>query len=421
MRLMVGRGTFRISIQLMAIALSAAWSAAEYGRFATALGLSFWLVFLPTAAEKAALKIVPRTSVMQAAAARVCMRIATVPVVAVLVALVVAVALDPGSTATTYLAAAGWSSSTGLLMTVAGLHRLRGRPGLDAGAFGCAAGVVVAVTASTVVTGSSPTVHLVGLVAGMALLLAGMVVALPRAWLARDGGRPATRLLPAVYRTTFLLGTPDLLDALALSSVFLVLAASGRTTDGGPLYVALLASSAVYSFVLYQMRLHQPTTSVLLRGAGGAGGRARALAVLRASERAGAFFSGALALAWLVPDARSALLAGHAQWSYLVLVGLVVVEIGLSTAVAYAAFLLENTNSRVLTATSATAVVGLVATVLLAVALAPAFGAAGGIAAIALSAAIKASALRRMLLRQHPELVAQGRALAGITQRVAIP
>jgi len=402
-RLVAGRGMFRISIQLMAVVLIAAWGLTDYGLFANAIGLSLWLVFLPTAAEKTALKIVPRIRLMRASVARLCLRIAVAPVLAMHVALAVVLLVDWRSTAVLYLAAACWSSGAGLLMTISGLHRLRGRPGLDAAAFGCAAGVVLGATSLTWLTGLSPHAHLLVLVAGMVVLVAASARALPGSWVRADG-RPARRLLPAVGRSTGLLGMSEVLDAAAVSAVFAVLAMSGRTADSGPLYLALLASGAVGTFVLYQLKLHQPATSARLRGTGGTSGRVRALGKLRIAERIGLAFALGVAAVLLLPPARAALHADGSPWLYPLLAALVLVEIVISTVVTYAGFLLENTNNRVLTTTSTAAVVGLTTAVLLAIALAPPLGASGAFVAIILATAVRARTLRHMLLRNNPEL-----------------
>lgn len=394
---------FRISIQVMAVVLIAVWGLADYGLFANAIGLSIWLVFLPTAAEKTALKIMPRIRLMRAAVARLCLWIAATPVVALHVALGLVLLVDWRAAAVPYLAAACWSSGTGLLMTVSGLHRLRMRPGLDAAAFGAAAGVVLGATGLTWLTGLSPHAHLLVLVAAMAVLVARSAWALPRTWVRVDG-RPAKRLLPAFARSTGLLGLSEILDAAAVSAVFAVLAVSGRTADSGPVYLALLASGAASTFVVYQLKLHQPVTSARLRGTGGAMGRARALAKLRTAERIGLAFAVAAAMTLLIRSTHPALRPDGSTWPYLVLAVLVLIEIAVFTVVTYAGFLIENTNSRVLTTTSAAAVIGLSAAVLLAIALVPPLGATGAFIAIIIATAVKAGALRRMLLRNHPEL-----------------
>lgn len=397
-RLAAGRGVFRLASQLMSVALVLVWGAETFGRFANAMGLCAWLVFVPTAAEKAALKVLPRMRVLAPDVARLTVRFAALPVLALVAAFVVAVAVSPLSTVALYLVTASWSAATGLLMTVSGLHRLRGRPLLDAGAFGVVTCVVLAATGVTWVVGWSPAAHLSVLLAGALAVTACSLAALPRPWVL--GPRPARRLLPALGRSVWLLGLSELLDVAALSVVYLVLAAAGRTTDSGPLYLAVLVASMAGALLLYQLKLYQPATSARLRGTGGSGGRVRTLRLLVLAERAGLGCAVLLAGCLALPAGRAALLSE----SYVVLGVLLAVEIALSTTVMYANFLLENTNSRVLTLTSAAAGVGLGATAVLAVALVPPFGAAGGLAALVLAVAVKAGVLRRLLLARHPEL-----------------
>ncbi len=397
-RLAAGRGVFRLAGQLMAVALAVVWGAESFGRFANALGLCAWLLFVPTAAEKAALKVLPRMRILTPRVARLTVRIAAVPVLAILGAFAVALLVDPLSTVTLYLVTASWCAATGLLMTVSGLHRLRGRAMRDAAAFGAMTAVVLAGTAVTWYVGWSPTAHLTMLLVGILAVIAYSLSALPRDWVL--GGRGDRRLLPALGRSVWLLGLSELLDVAALSTVYLVLFASGRTTESGPLYVAVLVASMAGSLLLYQLKLYQPVTSARLRGTGGAGGRTRTFRLLRGAERGGLAFGAAVALCLLTPAGRAAL----GSDSYVVLGVLLVAEIALSTAVIYANFLLENTNSSILTLTSAAAVVGLVATGLLALAVVPWLGAAGGLIAFVLATAIKAGTLRRLLQRRHPEL-----------------
>jgi hypothetical protein len=405
-RLLAGRGAFRLAIQLMGVVLIAVWVAHDYGRFANAIGLTTWLVFVPTAAEKAALKILPRTRRTRTAVAGMAVRTATIPALVVLAALVISLAVSPSSPTTTYLTAAAWSIAGGLLMTLSGLHRLRGKSNLDATAFACAAAVVVLTTAATWLVRWSPETHLLLLLGGIIVIIGVSLVALPAQW-RRGAATPGHRLFPAFGRSTVLLGLTDLLDVAAVSAVFGILALSGRTTDSGLFYLALMASSAFCSLLLYQLKLHQPRTSRRMRGTGAAAGRARACSLLRGSERAGLVFAVVVAVSLAVPGARALLLEDGTIGSYAVLVVLVAVETTLYAVVLYAGFLVENTNNSVLTLTSTSALLGLSATVALAGLLVPAFGPAGGFVALILAIAVKAFALRRMLLRRHPELADQ--------------
>ncbi|MBB4905738.1 hypothetical protein [Actinophytocola algeriensis] len=397
-RLAAGRGVFRLASQLMAVALAVVWGAESFGRFANAMGLCAWLLFVPTAAEKAALKVLPRMRFLTAQVARLVVRLAAAPVLALVAAFAVALLVDPQGTVTLYLVTAAWSAATGLLMTVSGLQRLRGRPMLDAAAFGAMTAVVLAGTAVTWVAGWSPTTHLSLLLAGLLAVTGYSLAALPRDWVL--GVRSGRRLLPALGRSTWLLGLSELLDVAALSTVYLVLALTGQTTDSGPLYLAVLVASMAGSLVLYQLKLYQPATSARLRGAGGAGGRARTFRLLRTAERGGFAFAAVVAVLVAFPAGRDLLATG----SYVVLGAVLAVEVAVSTLVMYANFLLENTNSSVLTITSVSAVVGLVATALIALAVVPWLGAAGGLTALVLAAAVKAGTLRGLLLRRHPEL-----------------
>jgi hypothetical protein len=375
------------------------WGQETFGRFANAMGLCAWLLFVPTAAEKAALKVLPRMRILTPHVAGLVVRLAAAPVLALVAALVVALAVSPLSTVTLYLVTASWAAATGLLMTVSGLHRLRGRPMLDAGAFGVLTATVLAGTAVTWLIGWSPTVHLSMLLAALVVVIGYSLAALPREWV--TGPPTERRLLPALGRSVWLLGLSELLDVAALSTVYLVLALSGQTTDSGPLYLAVLVASMVGSLLLYQLKLYQPATSARLRGTGGADGRARTFRLLRTAERVGLAFAVALAVFLAVPAGR----ALFGTESYVVFGVLLAVEITLSTMVIYANFLLENTNSSVLTLTSTAAVVGLVATGVIALALVPWLGAAGGLAALVLATSVKAGVLRGLLARRHPELV----------------
>ncbi len=258
-RLLAGRGSFRLGVQVMAVVLAATWGADGYGRFTNALGACSWLVFVPTAAEKAALKVIPRTRRITGGVAGLALRIAAAPALALGGALLVALLVAPDGAVSLYLATACWWTCTGLLMTVSGLHRLAGRPALDAVAFAAAAAVVVAGTAATWLAGLAPRTHVLLLLAGIALVTATAVAALPRGWV--RPGRSGRRLLPAFGRSTGLLGLSELLDAATISAIYLVLAWAGRVTDSGPFYLAMMVSSFVCSFLLYQFKLHQPAVS----------------------------------------------------------------------------------------------------------------------------------------------------------------
>jgi hypothetical protein len=144
-----------------------------------------------------------------------------------------------------------------------------------------------------------------------------------------------------------------------------------------------------------------------MRGTGAAAGRKRAVALLHAAERAGLVFGVLVAVSLAVPRTRSLLLEHGPVGSYVILAVLVVVETTLYAVVLYAGFLVENTNNSVLRLTSTAALLGLAATTLSSAFFVPVLGPTGGFVALILAIAVKAFALRRMLLRRHPELAAQ--------------
>lgn len=403
LRLVAGRGTFRLGIQFMSVALVAVWGVDAFGHYANALGLWAWLPLATATPEKAALKVLPRTRLLTPPLARMVIGLSAAPVAVLLAALLPVAVLAPTSAATTYLAAAVWAACTGLLMTLAGLHRLNGRPALDAAAFGAAAAVVLGVTAVTWVTGWAPQFHLLALVAGIVVVTGVVLAALPREWV--RGPRSARRLLPRLVRTTGLLGVTDIVDAFAPSLVYAVLAATGQVTDSGPLYLALLASGMVCQLVFYLMRVGQPATSARLRGTGGNAGRTRALRLLRLGERGGVGFAAVFAVLVAVPATRAVLL-GDGATLFVVLGVLVVYEVAQFVVVMYASYLLENTDSKILTQTSSAALVSLLAAGVLAVALVPPLGAVGGFVVLVLAITVKAHTLRRLLVRARPELAA---------------
>lgn len=399
LRLLAGRGTFRIGVQVAGAVLVTAWDGDTFSHYANAIGLSAWLVLLGSAPEKAALKVLPRTRLLGPAAARLALAMAGAPTLVLVAALVPVALLAPRSAATTYLAAGAGAACIGLLMTVSGLHRLRGRPALDTIAFGACGAVVFAVTAMTVLVGWAVQVHLLLTLAGTIGVTAAAIAALPRDWL-RAPAVPR-RLLGRMSRITWLLGIADLLDALCIPTVYLLLSVTGQTNQSGSLYLALLPAIAVGQVFSYLLRLAQPATSHRLRGVHGRTGRTRAHRLLLRSERLGMGFATVLAALLAIPGSREWLVDGEVRLPVLgALVGVLLI---IDLTVLYASYLLENTTNDVLAVTSSGALVALVATALLAAAMVPLLGAFGGVAALVLAVPIRAHVMRRMLASHGSE------------------
>lgn len=387
LRLLAGRGAFRLGVTVTALALVTVWDGPAFSQYAAAIGQCAWLLLVADAPEKAALKTLARVRRLGPAVARLALAMAATPMLVLLAALVPVAALAPLSAATTYLAAAAWSACTGLLMAVSGLNRLRGRPALDTLAFAVSGGVVLAVTAATVVIGWPPQVYLLLVLAGTLAVTAAVLpwemVRLPREV-------PRRRLLGKLARLTLLLGVADLCDALCFAVVYLVLTVSGHADESGLLYLVLLVPIAICQVVVYLLRVAQPATSHRLRGTKGREGRAGAVRQLRRAEIAGApLVIGVIATVGLPGP--------------LALVVLAVAVVTLFLTVMYAGYVVENTTNDVLTVTASGAIVGLVATGLLAAALVPELGAAGAMAALALAIPIKAHVMRRKLTTRDSE------------------
>ncbi|MFI6318243.1 hypothetical protein ACIBG8_12025 [Nonomuraea sp. NPDC050556] len=381
LRLLLGRGAFRAGVQVTALALVTVWDGRAFSLYAGAVGQCAWLLLVSDAPEKAALKTLPRTPRLGPSVVRLSLAMSAAPALALVTAVLVAAFVAPRAALTAYLAAGAWSACTGVLMTVSGLHRARGRPIWDTVAFGASGAVVLAATVATVVTGWAPQVHLLLVLAGTVAVTLGAIAALPRTWV-----RPAPRrrLLGKLVRLTLLLGAADLFDALCFALAYLVLTLSGQADQSGVLYLALLGPIAICQVVVYLLRVAQPATSHRLRGTRGREGRAHAVRLLRRAEIMGA------PLVVLVVA-----MAGLPYPVGLVVMAAVVVTLFLT--VMYAGYLVENTTNDVLTVTASGALVGLVATGLLAALLVPLEGAAGAMAALALAIPIKAHVMRRKL------------------------
>ncbi|MEO3860285.1 hypothetical protein [Acrocarpospora sp. B8E8] len=393
LRLLAGRGAFRLGVQLMPVTLAGVWDADAFGLYASTVGLSMWLPLVVNAPEKAALKALPRCRRLAPQLARITVALSAAPVAVLLAVLAPVMALAPDSEAAAYLAAAAWLACTGLLMTLCGLHRLYGRASTDALAFAANGVTVLAATAVTWLAGWTPQFHLTTLAAGCALVTAWTLATLPKAVTRPERRLRRRGLVRRLARSTVLLGGSEVLDTLSFSLVYLALAVSGQVAESGTLYLVLLPATAIAQLANYLLRMAQPGTSARLRGAGRAEGDARAAGLLRLGERLGLAFAVLWSVLLLVPGTRELLLTGIGRWVALGALALLVLALFL--IVRYAVHLLENTTDRAAAHTSTTALIGVLAAGLLAAALAPALGAVGGLTALALAIAARAGVLRR--------------------------
>ena len=382
--LLVGtRGTFRLVVMAGPLALLPVWGAGTFAQYANAVGVCTWLLYVSAGAEKAALKLMPRSRRLTGDVVRWVLAIPAVPVLPVLVALAAA---GPDQ-ARLYLAAGLWSLANGLLIVLAALHRVAGRPVRDIVIFGTMAVATATLIGLTWWLDLSPAELLLAL-AAVALVLAGWFVAvLPRPWLRERSGRRSRRI---VLRSLWLLGIADLLGGLCSTVAYAALWLSGRTSDSDALYVAMLVCVGFGALLTLLLRLAQPRTSVRLRGTGATAGRRVAVRLLRAGALGGLVFAAALGVGVAAGLSPVVLLAGVAAF-----------EIPVYAAVTYAANLIENTDGQALSLTTWSSAAGLAVCILVAAALVPPLGAAGALAAVLLSFSAKGAVLWRVMLARY--------------------
>jgi len=386
-----GRITARGGVQLSLLVLFGVWGPDEFGGLVTATGTFTWLYHAIAGAEKAALTTLPRTRVLTGWYTRMLLARAAAPMA---VAVPVALLLMPvGGPAALYGAAAANIAAQGLLGFLAALQRLGGHPGRDTVAYCAYAGWVVVVSALTVAGVFGPRDYLLALTAGLLVVcacLARFVPALRHGPVRRVGGRTG-RL---VSRRMVLLGLSDVGDSAAISSVYIGLALFARPAEAAIVYLAVLASTVCGSVCVLVLRLAQPVTSLRLRGSGGQRGRRRARLI---ADRTAAVAGGLVVVAAIgtLAGGRDAVVAIGA--SPVALGAVTAVEIAVFCGLAYAVYLLENTNGAVLRVTATAATAGLAATAVAVAVIVPVLHAVGAMAALVVGLAAKAAWLSTRL------------------------
>ena len=377
--IVAARGGFRVAGQIGPLVLIPVWGGTTFAQYANAIGVCTAAIYVSAGAEKALLKLLPRSRRLTGFLVRSTLLVATVPVLLVLAALL----LVGDRPARLYLAAALWSLTNGVLIVAAALHRLAGRPLRDAAIFMTMTVVGAVLLGLTWLLGLSPTEMLVSMAATGCVIAVWQLLRLPRSWL-RD--TPVRRPRRIVLRSVWLLGLADLLGGLSATVAYAALGLSGRTEDSGALYVAMLVAVGSGALITLLLRFAQPGTSVRLRGTGAAAGRRRAARLLRAGTLVGLGSGVAL---------TAGVLAGLSPTGLLMLV--TAFEIPVFALIGLGANLVENTDGRALSMTTGSAAIGLVAGVVAAAALVPALGAAGALAAVLVSFAARGAVLWALL------------------------
>jgi hypothetical protein len=269
--LVAGRSIFRIVLFGANLALLAAWTRADFDKYAAASAGLAWMVALAQAGpEKAALKLIPRTRhIRDALVAGLVWGIRLVPALAG-VAAAVALAVDRHGTATLYLVMAAESAAVGCNVAAVGVLRALGRTGYDPRNFAVLSTGWIVITAAALAVGMDPVAY----VALQFLLTVGVT----ELTLFRVGapirnltGRP--RVLRILAGTVALMGVQDVVACVAVSWVFFVLPLTGHADQSGELYVAVAGWAIVLAFFTYLLRVFQPRVSLRLAGGGAQDGR----------------------------------------------------------------------------------------------------------------------------------------------------
>lgn len=279
LRLVAGRSSFRLTQLLANVLLLSLWGERRYGGYAAAVAASTWVVpLLQAGPEKTILKLLPRAPRTG--------RLITEAVLAALSSVWVLAAVVFGSCLVLrapeqiliYVGVATVAVGTGAGLVLAGLHRVQGRPQLDAGSsFGLSIGQW-SLVGLVVVIGLGPAGYVVGSVVLQALV--GL-------WLLRGLPRPSLRIkrrpgfLRRVLLTALLMGSPEVCLFLGTSVRFTILESSRWSLQVGPLLVVVLIWSAGITFLHYGLRVYTPWFSVKLAGRAGVTGRARAARMAR--------------------------------------------------------------------------------------------------------------------------------------------
>jgi hypothetical protein len=377
--LFAGRGTYRLVIAVSNVVLATAWGPARFAGYAAAMGAFTVLSFLTAlGVEKSALKLIPRA---RRTGPELITAFVLLPAVlgAGCLVWVAVVATDPLT-----FAAGALAIGLGANQVLVGLHRVQGRPGLDvANHVALVAGLVVT-TLAAALGDLGPTAFVGWTVALVTGLNAALLVELrPRTF-----RTPRRAVLRAASGTSMLMSAGEVAAAAVVSLVFVVLAHSPHHEQAGALFLAVGVSSLLVKAFGYLLRVVQPQVSVALHPAGaGAAVRARSARNARLLVVAGT--------PYLIVVTALAVLAGRAGLAPDVVVLLVLylacapLIFGMGTI----NFLLENGGRAMLRRTAAGSVAGLAVAAPAAYLFISHFGAAGGLAAIALGELVHAAAV----------------------------
>ncbi|MER7506379.1 hypothetical protein AB0L05_29770 [Nonomuraea pusilla] len=302
--LFAGRGAYRTALWTSNLVLLGLWGPGEFALYATATGVSGWLIALTSSGiEKAALALVPRRG--GGGLIPLFALLAAAPFALALLGWLALAAADPSGAPARYAAAAALACGLGCCAVMAGLGRVAGRHRVDVLAYltlACAqAGGVLLVAWTGLGAHALLAVHvgvLVVLDGTLAARLAGgrlgkLIKGLLRGRApAVPGGSPGPAL-----RAAALLSAGEVTSVAASSVMFGYFAHLGDAHATSVFYVWSVALSVVTMGVGYLLRIVQPRVAVWIEGAGSGSARGAARRILVPAVAGGAALTAALAAA----------------------------------------------------------------------------------------------------------------------------
>jgi hypothetical protein len=374
-----GRGAWRVAINLSNVGLLAAWGAAVFAGYASAVGRTVALIPLVSCGvEKAALKLLPRARVARPLLVAAFLTVGCLLALPFLAWVAAEAVWRRSGTEPLQLAVVPLQALLGLNLVLVGLARALGRPRHDPLNFLALAAALLLLTAMAAGLGLPPLGVVLAELAAVAALDIALLRALPVA--PRFAGLLRRRgLLRGLLRTMALIGAYDVAVGASLSLVFVTLSATRFRGESGLLLLVISLWSLLFNGFAYLLRVFQPQVSVALR-AGGMQARQHALRLARLAAVAVAGWLGLLGVAALLGGGLPAVLRGLPLPLAAALV--LLPRLPVLALAGGATWLLENADPGSLRLAATAAAGGLAGVAILSAVLVPWLGAPGAMLAL---------------------------------------
>jgi len=378
--LVAGRGAWRVAINLSNVGLLAAWGAAVFAGYASAVGRTVALVPLVSCGvEKAALKLLPRARGARPLLVAAFLAVGCLLALPFLAWVAAEAVWRRSGTEPLQLAVVPLQALLGLNLVLVGLARALGRPRHDPLNFLALAAALLLLTAMAAGLGLPPLGVVLAELAAVAALDVALLRALPVA--PRFAGLRRRRgLLRGLLRTMALIGAYDVAVGASLSLVFVTLGATHFRGESGLLLLVISLWSLLFNGFAYLLRVFQPQVSVALSRAGGIQARQQALRLARLAAVGVAGGLGLLGVAALLGGGLPAVLRGLPLPLAAALV--LLPRLPVLALAGGATWLLENADPGSLRLAATAAAGGLAGVAMLSAVLVPWLGAPGAMLAL---------------------------------------